>query len=189
MVKLENICKTYHHHQIIKNFSADFYDNTITGIMGVSGVGKTTLLHIVMGIVKPDSGTISGVNPGKLAAVFQEDRLCEMLNAVENIKLVCDKKTTEEQVKQELLEIGLTDLVNKPVGSFSGGMKRRVAIVRALITKAEIIIMDEPFKGLDKALKYEMAAYIKKKANNKIVIFVTHDLEEIRMLEATKIIM
>ena len=184
MIKVNNITKVYDGKTVLDNFSAEFSAGAYC-ITGASGTGKTTLLHIILGLVKPDSGEVVTETPHSTlhtphsyVAVFQEDRLCENLSAVKNVALVCPPKFPKEKIIEELTLVGLGDDLNKQTVNYSGGMKRRVAIVRALITNADVIIMDEPFKGLDDQLKTGIISYIKERIKDKIFIFVTHNKDE-----------
>jgi NitT/TauT family transport system ATP-binding protein len=120
----------------------------------------------------------------KLAAVFQEDRLCEQFDAIENVKLANSNKLSNTRIMEEFQKVQLTDYENKPVSQLSGGMKRRVAIIRAILADADIIIMDEPIKGLDAELKQNVLKYIKKETTGKTMIMVTHDRDEAQILGA-----
>lgn len=177
-VEITDLKKKFEQQTVLEGFSAKFGDNSITCIMGASGAGKTTLLNILLGLMDSDGGTVSGINGKRLSAVFQEDRLCEGLDAIGNIKLVADKKITRKDIEEEFSRVGLEDYRGKPVSELSGGMKRRIALVRALITDPDIVIMDEPLKGLDAKLKHKATEYIKEKVKNKITIIVTHDKAE-----------
>ena len=149
--------------------------------MGPSGCGKTTLLNLLMGLVPPDDGTISGV-PAKKSAVFQEDRLCMCFSAVTNVRMVCSRKITTEMIESHLATIGLKDSMHMPVLELSGGMQRRVAIVRAVLAESEIIFLDEPFKGLDAETKQSVMQYVKANTQGKTVVMVTHDEEEAKSM-------
>ena len=191
MIRLENITKIYDGRAVLDNFSAEFGAGAYC-ITGPSGTGKTTLLHIILGLVKADKELNANnqspiTNHPKFAAVFQEDRLCENLSAVKNVALVCPKRFPKEKIIEELKLVGLGDDLNKQTMYYSGGMKRRVAIVRALITDADVIIMDEPFKGLDDKLKGGIISYIKERIKNKIFIFVSHDKTDAAAFDATVI--
>ncbi len=143
-------------------------------IMGPSGCGKTTLLQIISGRLKPDTGKMSGI-PEKIAYVFQEDRLCEDYSAVANIRLILGKNAPENEIRANLEELGLSDSADMPVKNLSGGMKRRVAIARAICYDADLVLLDEPFKGLDENLRRLTMDYIKRHTIFKTVICVTHE--------------
>ena len=155
---------------------------------GSFGVGKTTLAYILMGLLKADAGQIIGLEGKKISAVFQEDRLIEHWDAIKNINLVCHKGVSKDEIHNNLKEIGLTDYEEKAVSLLSGGMRRRVAIVRALLADYDLLIMDEPFKGLDEKLKKQVINYLQNKVKGKTVI-ITHDKEEVSMLKADLITM
>ncbi|MCH5203544.1 MAG: ABC transporter ATP-binding protein [Oscillospiraceae bacterium] len=181
MPKAENICKSFHDKAVLKNFTYEFPEGRITALVGQSGCGKTTLLSIMMGLIKADSGTLIGFDK-PISAVFQEDRLCENLTVSANIRLVTGKRFTKTEIEKELCAVGLDGCAEKPVRELSGGMKRRTAIVRAMLADSEILFFDEPFKGLDSDTKRVVIEYVRQKSEGRTVIFVTHDMEECEML-------
>ena len=180
-INIRNLTKKYGKKEIFKNFSLEIETGKVTALMGKSGFGKTTLIRILMGLEKYDEGKITGLENQKISTVFQEDRLCENLSAITNISIVCEKETSI----RELEKIGLKESQNKPVKTLSGGMKRRVAIIRCIMAKSDIIIFDEPLKGLDEITKKNVIRYLKEKIRGKTVIIVTHDIEEARQLDGT----
>lgn len=188
-IKVNNLFKSFNGQQVLNNVSLSFAEGGITCIMGTSGVGKTTLANIMMGLRKADSGKIIGLQGKKISAVFQEDRLIEHLDAIKNIMLVCPKDMKKEVIEDNLKEIGLTEYKDKPTKSLSGGMRRRVVMVRALLSDYDVLIMDEPFKGLDEELKGRVINYVKEKTKGKTVVIITHDKDEAAMLEATVLTM
>ena len=155
-------------------------------LLGPSGCGKTTLLRIISGLTEKDSGTITGV-PERISYVFQEDRLCEDFSCVSNIMAVTGRHLKKEEIRNHLKEIGLEESMDKSVKELSGGMKRRVAIARAVCYESELLILDEPFKGLDFSLKQTVMDYIKKYSSGRTVICVTHDLQEAEYMGGTVI--
>lgn len=171
------VSKCFGDNRVLDNFSAVIREKQTTCIMGPSGCGKTTLMYILMGLMAPDSGTVEGV-PEEKSAVFQEDRLCEAFSAVTNVRMVCDKNTDERTIQEHLSEIGLEDSLFLPVSKLSGGMRRRVALVRAVLAPGDSLFLDEPFKGLDDKLKESVISYVKTRAKNKTIILVTHDEDE-----------
>ena len=184
-INISNLTKKYGKKEIFKNFSLEIEAGKVTALMGKSGFGKTTLIRILMELEKYDEGKITGLENKKISTVFQEDRLCENLSAITNISIVCEKETSIREISAELEKIGLKESQNKPVKTLSGGMKRRVAIIRCIMAKSDIIIFDEPLKGLDEITKKNVIRYLKEKIRGKTVIIVTHDIEEARQLDGT----
>ena len=185
-IRLENIYKRYGETVVFEGFSETFKDGESVAVMGPSGSGKTTLLRMIMGLEKPDGGEITGTEEGRFACVFQENRLIDHCSAPENIRLVLEKDVPPEAIVEELKSVGIgTDSAEeliKPVSQFSGGMKRRVAIVRAMMAEADTVMLDEPFKGLDEELKKEVMGYVEDKIGASRLILVTHDEDEARQL-------
>ena len=182
---VKNLCKSYDHNQVLDHFSCTFREKKMTCIMGKSGIGKSTLLSILMGLEKADDGTVSGIEHQKISAIFQENRLFENLDAVTNIHITTGK--TKEEIAGFLKKMGLDDVAGKPVSEYSGGMKRRVAIARALLAEYDILIMDEPLQGLDAETKEKVATVIKTQTAGKTVLFVTHDEKEAEFFEAERV--
>ena len=183
-IELLHITKGFHKKIVLDDLNLSFTEGCINCLMGPSGSGKTTLLNLLMGLLKPDAGEIRGLKSRRIAAVFQEDRLIEHYDAVKKIKLVCDKGISEESILQELKRVGMEEDLKKVVRDYSGGMRRRVAIVRAILAKSDILLLDEPFKGLDETLKYRVMDYVKEGSEGKTVILVTHDIKEANYLNA-----
>lgn len=188
-INVNSINKSFKGQLVLDNISMSFLEGSVTCIMGASGVGKTTLAYILMGLSNADSGEIIGLSGKKVSVVFQEDRLIEHWDAVKNIMLVCHKGVTKEKVERHLSDIGLTEYESKPVRALSGGMRRRVAIVRALLCECDVLIMDEPFKELDEKLKKKAINYVKENTKEKTLIIITHDRNEVHMLDAKLITM
>ena len=119
---VKNLCKTYDRNRVLDHFSCTFREKKMTCIMGKSGIGKSTLLSILMGLEKADEGTVSGMEHQKISAIFQENRLFENLDAVTNIHITTGK--TKEEITGFLKKMELDDIAGKPVSEYSGGMKR-----------------------------------------------------------------
>jgi len=148
--------------------------------MGESGCGKTTLLRIIAGL-EDFSGSISQVPSGGISMVFQEDRLFGALSALENCALVSDKSGGE--IRQMLISTGLSeDDITRPAEVLSGGMKRRTAIVRAMCRSCGILLMDEPFRGIDSENRIKTAEMISRNISGKTVIAVTHDITDTELI-------
>lgn len=186
-LKLLNIDKQFDNKPVLKNLSLTFSEGCISCLMGPSGIGKTTVINLIMGLVEPDSGEITGLEDKVISPVFQEDRLIEHWDAINNIKLVCSKDVTNKIIEDELSKMGLYEDRNKAVLTLSGGMRRRVALLRALLSNGNLLILDEPFKGLDEVLKNRVIEYVRKKTKGKTVIVVTHDLKDGELLGAIQV--
>jgi NitT/TauT family transport system ATP-binding protein len=180
---IDNINKSYNNKKVLENFSLKINKGEVTCIMAPSGMGKTTLLRILMGLEKADSGAITGMDNLKKSVVFQEDRLCENLTPQANIKLTNSRLTTKSVLKA-MEAFGLYNCERQKTSELSGGMKRRVAILRALLSEYDILFLDEPFKGLDLDTKSRVIAEVINRTKGKTVIFVTHDEAEARMMGA-----
>ena len=184
-IRIKNVSKTYGEKQVLSQLSKEFPAGETTVIMGVSGCGKTTLLRILLGLEKADSGEVTGM-PERVAVLFQEDRLCEDVSAYENIALVLERKKTHAQrdaqkcrIEQEAAQVGITaDDLKQNVMKLSGGMRRRIALLRALLYDADCVILDEPFKGLDATTKQIVMQYVKEKVAGRTTFLVTHDAAE-----------
>ncbi len=188
MIILKDICKYYGELKVFDNFNLRLEKNKINCIMGASGVGKTTLMRLLMGLETQDSGSIEGIENAKMSAVFQEDRLCENLDVYTNIMLPHiyksnDKLLSKSKIDESLAKLGLEGLGNKTVSELSGGMKRRTAILRALLAEYDILFLDEPFKGLDDETKQSTIDFTLNKAKNKTIIYITHDNTELEYIK------
>ena len=136
-----------------------------------------------MGLEMPTSGTVQGV--GKVSAVFQEDRLCPQLTAVENVLLVLPGPMNQykEQIMANFQQLGLDDAaLSLPARKLSGGQKRRAALLRALWAESDTLLLDEPFTGMDPATMKKAAALLKERCGEKVVLLATHDREAIEEL-------
>lgn len=181
---ISHLSKFYGENKVFSDFSAVFERGKTTCIMAPSGAGKTTLLRILTGLETADAGRIEGMDGLKKSMVFQEDRLCENLSVSANIRLVRQKKTwgrdqkEKKEIQEALESVGLAGNGDQQVRELSGGMKRRVALLRALYSDWDILFLDEPFKGLDEETKTQVMCYTKEKCRGKTVIFVTHERSE-----------
>ena len=177
VLEISVLNKRYGTVQAVKDISFTLEAGDILGIVGESGCGKTTLLRLLMGLERPDGGSITGLEGLRMSAVFQEDRLLEHLTAAENIRFVCG--SLPEETETLLLRLGLEkESLSRPVREFSGGMKRRAAIARALLAAFDVLFLDEPYKGLDADTKKAVQDAVGEYARNKTVVLVTHDPAE-----------
>lgn len=175
MLKLDNISLRYEKKLVIDSLSYEFEDKKTTLIMGASGIGKTSLLNIIASTLKPSSGRLQNSHK-KISYVFQEPRLFEWLTALENVSIVSNK----EKAKDLLTLMGLEDSFDKYPSELSGGMKQRVSIARALAYEPDLILLDEPFKGLDEKLRRDVADTLFKALKGTTAIIVSHDNEDMK---------
>ena len=181
---ITDLCKSFDDNEILKNVNITLEDSSIYCLMGASGIGKTTLLRILMGLERADSGCISGIDTKNISCMFQEDRLIPDLSAIDNVRIVLRRKNNRAEVRNNLLSILPDDSLDLPVSSLSGGMKRRVALARALSYPGKLIILDEPFTGLDKDAKLNVINYILKIRNNRTLLIATHGTDDADLLGA-----
>lgn len=185
-MELIKICKSFDGNMILDDVSLLIPKGSRVLITAPSGRGKTTLLRIMMGLLPPDSGSVVN-RPARQAAVFQEDRLPEEFTAVNSVKMTCRRGVSKQLIREHLAEVGLAEHTEKPVAQLSGGMRRRVAIVRAVLGDSEIIYFDEPFTGLDEDTKMRVIDYIDRHIDGKTLVFVSHNPEDEALLNAKKL--
>ena len=170
-IELKGISKSFAGTPVLENISFTVPDTGVFGIFGPSGSGKTTLLRIITGLEKADAGEINGNTGLKFSYVFQEDRLLPSCTVLKNIAVVSD----ENEALKQLRAVHLEDAADKYPYELSGGMSRRAALARAFAYGGDVLILDEPFKGLEAELRDEIAALVEDFARTKPVILVTHD--------------
>ena len=175
-IEIEKVCKAFADKTVLADFSERIEAGEKVALLGLSGSGKTTLLRLIAGQEKADAGQIRGV-PARIACVFQEDRLLPEFSVKRNLRFVTGPGFGKE-IRSILAELELESSLNEKAKDLSGGMQRRVAIARALLYDAELVIMDEPFKGLDEKTKRSVMECVKKRTADKTVILVTHDRAE-----------
>jgi len=173
---------------VLENFSLSIPRHTVC-LLGESGCGKTTILRLIAGLENPQSGRIYGAEGRRIAYVFQEDRLLPWLTAAENIALILRGKTAHEESMEWLGRMGMKDHAGKRPAELSGGMKRRVAIARALAAQPELLLLDEPFNGLDNERWMDVAAEITRSSKNgRHIIMITHMEEQADAMGAERIV-
>jgi len=160
---------------ILKEFSLTIPDEGIFCFSGPSGCGKTTLFHMLAGLMKPQSGSIIGIEHKKIALTFQEDRLFPWLTAAENIAVASTNTAAEEYLQK----LGLEEAAQQYPAQLSGGMRRRIAIARSLAYQGDLLLLDEPFQGLDTENKLRLIPLIKAAAP--LILVITHDREELAL--------
>lgn len=184
-VQIRDLCKAFGNKKVLNKLNITLEDGGIYCLMGPSGMGKTTLLRIIMNLETKDSGTITGIDPSAdISAMFQEDRILPMLNAVDNVNMMYEKKRPAREIREDLATILPRRCLSQPVCELSGGMKRRVSLARTMHYQGKLIILDEPFTGLDVDTKREVISYILKNRRGRILLVATHGQEDAALLGA-----
>lgn len=186
-VECVNLYKSFEQLQLFSNFNMQINNGETIFLTGASGCGKTTLLRMLMGLESPDRGKILGTDGMRLSAVFQEDRLISHLNPVDNIYIACNRQWTREEISKDLEEILPRECFCRPVHEFSGGMKRRTAIARAMLVPSQILFMDEPTTGLDEDNKKRTLQYVIKRLKGRTLIIATHEIQTFSLLKGREI--
>lgn len=180
MLKLRGISHSYGDLPVLKNRDLTLHPGQRLALMGPSGCGKTTLLRIALGLLKPTVGTVENTFR-KTSVVFQEPRLLRWRTALENVNLVLgDGKSTLETARSFLEQVKLSDAADKYPRELSGGMQQRVAVARALAADGDLLILDEPFKAMDEALREQIIARVAE--TKAAILLVTHEESEAEML-------
>ena len=182
-MKIDSITKCYDDKIVFRDFSLEIGDGSRTVILGPSGRGKSTLFSMMLGIVIPESGSITG--GGRISALFQEDRLLENMSVMNNLLLVTDDR---DRIRELLKALDLEKEERNRVRNLSGGMKRRVSLIRALLTTYDTLLLDEPFGPLDKEMKATAAKLIMREIGGRTLVVITHQEEDAVLLEADEVI-
>lgn len=169
-LRADHINKSFQELAVLSDYSEIFEKNKMYYFQTPSGSGKTTLFRILAGLEQPDNGRVTCEY--RVTMMFQEDRLCEDYSAVKNVELVTGDK---ESAGQALCRLLPKDALDKPVCQLSGGMRRRVALVRAMEAEGTVCLLDEPFTGLDEENRQKAAAYIGEKGRGRAVLIATHE--------------
>lgn len=181
MIEFKNLTCAYGEKTPIRNLTLTLPDTGVIGVFGASGAGKTTLLRLLAGRLAPASGTVTGLTGKRVSMVFQEDRLLPWQTALENVALVRDG--SEAEARELLAALSLQAEAEQRPAALSGGMQRRVALARALNFGGDVLLLDEPFKGLDAALCTKAAAVVR--GRFPLTVIATHDRAEAENLGMT----
>ena len=193
-VKITNLCKSFGDKKVLHNLNMQLEDGGIYCLMGPSGMGKTTLLRIIMNLETKDSGSICWVSEdgcetemdpeSEVSAMFQEDRLLPFLSAIENVNMMYEKKQSVKELSRDLGTILPKKCLHQPACELSGGMKRRVSLARTMHFQGKMIILDEPFTGLDMKTRKKVIEYVLRNRRGRILLVATHGEEDADLLGA-----
>lgn len=186
-IVLKDVRKVYGDKTVLDGVSLSLEAGRAYCLMAPSGSGKTTLLRVLLGLEGIDGGSIEGVSRGRVAMMFQEDRLCEVLTAVENVALVLPRDARRADVQALLEEVLPSDCMGKPVMQLSGGMRRRVSLVRAMAFPSDAVVLDEPFTGLDAATRRTVIDFVLRHRAGRTLLVATHGQDDARLLGAETI--
>ena len=170
------VSKRFGEQVILKRTDAQWEQGGIYFLTGPSGSGKTTILKLLAGLETPDEGQVEGTD--EISMVFQEDRLCEAYSAVKNLEMITGNAS---MARKELEKLLAAEALDKPCGQLSGGMKRRVAVVRALTAASNTVLLDEPFTGLDGENRQRTVEYILENRRGRTFLIASHHREELEM--------
>lgn len=189
-ISIKNLSFSYGEKSVLSHFNLNIRRGERIWIQAPSGFGKTTLLRLICGLETPDEGEIILEEGLRIVPVFQEDRLLPWRSVAGNIRLVLKDmpaRDAKEITDEVLSAVGLEEASSKLPAMLSGGMARRVALARAIAAGGDVLVLDEPFVGLDEDIKKRIADYIKLKYDGKTIIIITHDETEAELLSAEKI--
>ena len=175
-IRFERVFKAYDGRPVLRGLDWRVRDGERWRVDGPSGIGKTTLLRLAMRLETPDEGKIRGLLAVRVTACFQEQRLCPWLDAVQNVRLVCTEAPSEDALRVALGELLPAVNLSQPAGTLSGGMQRRVALARALLAPGDLVLLDEPFAGLDEANVAQALAFIDRHLDGRACVLVSHGL-------------
>lgn len=180
MIRLENLSFSYGEKEVLKNFSLEIPRDGITALCGPSGCGKTTLLRLLGGLEKPRSGSITGMTPADTAFLFQENRLLPWRTAIQHIRDVMPRSKWDTAAEYLSL-VELEGEQDTRPGELSGGMGRRLALARCLALEADVLLLDEPFAGIDLARAERILTWLRERGTT--VILVSHEPAVVAMAD------
>lgn len=184
-VQFREIEKWYGEMKVLNCINFEIKENQIICLVGPSGCGKSTILNLLSQSIVPDFGKIIDLKHKKISSIFQKPRLMPWLTVKENMEFVHEKTENKEAwISFWLSEVELIGFENYYPSQLSGGMEQRVSLARGFSVKSDLLLMDEPFKGLDEPLKWRMLDLVYRlwKKSHTGIVFVTHDIREALLL-------
>jgi NitT/TauT family transport system ATP-binding protein len=193
VIVLTGVSKAFGSRGVLRDLSLTLVPGSVTAVLGVNGSGKTTLGRLVLGLEAPSAGTITRPPGLRGSAVFQDDRLVEHLSAVGNVRLVLPRSVARDEpsvVVDALRAVGLSSpSLRAPVRTLSGGQRRRVALVRGVLAPADVLVLDEPFTGLDTDAKDMAITWVRDHLDERATLLITHDPAEATAFEANVLLL
>lgn len=186
-VRFEGVCKSYGANRVLRSLDFTLDAGGVYCLMAPSGSGKTTLFRVLLGLEGCDAGSIVGVEPGDVSMMFQEDRLCEALSAIENVALVLPGRADRRVVRDLLARILPENCLDQPVMQLSGGMRRRVSLARAVAYPSKLLVLDEPFTGLDAETRRQAIGFLLEKRHGRTLLVATHGEQDAEFLGAIRL--
>ena len=183
-VVFEGVCKAYGANRVLRDVSFTLEGGGVYCLMAPSGSGKTTLFRVLLGLERADAGCVRGVEPGRIAMMFQEDRLCATLTAVENVALVLPPDARRRDAADLLARILPPECLDQPVMELSGGMRRRVSLARAVTFPSDLVVLDEPFTGLDAQTRRRVIDFLLAERAGRTLLVATHGEGDAELLGA-----
>lgn len=212
LISIESVSKSFEGTGLVVSpLDLTIPKGQFVSLLGPSGCGKSTILRLIAGLETPDAGRVSGVSDLNLSFVFQDALLLPWRTALENVRLPqelenrsygdakASREDRDEVAREALIQVGLKDAFDKRPNQLSGGMKMRVSLARALVTKPDILLLDEPFSALDEITRFRLQEdLIQFWKNSKsgsgpsenlmTVVFVTHSISEAAFLAERQIV-
>lgn len=183
-IAIRHLHKRYGDKPVLEDLNLILAAGGAYALMGASGAGKTTLLRILAGLEGYEQGEIGGLAGLRVSMQFQEDRLLPYAGAAANLRFALPRGTAEGDIRALLEELLPGAPLGAPVAEFSGGMKRRVALARALLAPSELLLLDEPFTGLDADARRLAAAAVVRRRSGRTLVMTTHDPGEAALCNA-----
>lgn len=193
-VRLEKVSKSFKREKVLKSISHSFERGKIHGIMGFNGSGKTVMFKCICGFLKPDAGTVYVQGrrigrdmdfPGSVGMIIESPGFLPHLSGYANLKRLADirRKIGQEEVRAAMARVGLDPFSKKKVGQYSLGMRERLGIAQAIMEDPALLVLDEPFNGLDKRGAEEVCALLDElRARGRTVLIAAHNMLEIEYL-------
>jgi ABC-2 type transport system ATP-binding protein len=195
VISLEKVCKKIGTREILKDVDFTVKKGDIFGYLGPNGAGKTTTIRILLGLMRADEGRVSVLEEDsqnekvrcKIGFVLESDGLYDNLNAYANLAYYAglyEVTKPEEKIKAAIKSVGLADRMGDKVGTFSKGMRQKLALARAMVHDPEVLILDEPTAGVDPSGQIEIRELMKNMVNNqgKTIFLSSHNLDEVHRI-------